>query len=290
TGKRAQFEEEQKRIDRLAWWEEVRAALPGFPGAEVFHIHPIGLVGNFASRFQFTVSMLQHLFPNASANVLRDVVDELNAHIDLYRLDSALRREHFFAQVKQEVGVDLSLRSESLDYAANVLTAGIFSYFMEHPDEAEKYGRTKEHPANEEAIANRVYAGRDGNGDAGSGDGYRYRGRGMIQLTHRGGYQRFTTWHKASADAWPQEAAVDFEADPDRVGEAKYAVRSACFFWVSHRLYSLADEGDSSAVVDSISKVINPGLFQGKPNQMKTGSIGKRQENFANIRKWGGFA
>ncbi|WP_306716769.1 glycoside hydrolase family 19 protein [Burkholderia dolosa] len=290
TGPKPQHEEEQKRIEKLAWWDEVKAGVPGFPGPDVFHIHPIALRANFASTFQFTLSMLQHIFPNAPENTLQGVVDELNAHITLYKLDNSLRREHFLAQVKQETGSALLLHNESLNYTADALTAGIFSYFLKHPEEAKKYGRTKGHPANEEAIANRVYAGQDGNGEPESGDGYRYRGRGMIQLTHRGGYQRFTKWHKANAEAWPQEATVDFEADPESVGQVKYAVRSACFFWVTHSLYGIADQGDAQDVVDSVSKVINPGLFKGKPNKMKAESINGRRGNFSEIHKWGGLA
>ncbi|WP_063906348.1 glycoside hydrolase family 19 protein [Burkholderia ubonensis] len=290
TGPKPQHEEEQRRIEALAWWDEVKAGVPGFPEPEILHVNPISLTANFASTFQFTLSMLQHIFPNASENTLQEVVDELNAHITLYKLDNAFRREHFFAQVKQETGSALLLHNESLNYSAEALTSGTFSYFSKHPDEAKEYGRTKDHPANEEAIANRVYAGRDGNGEPESGDGYRYRGRGMIQLTHRGGYQRFTKWHKENADAWPKEATADFEADPESVEQVKYAVRSACFFWVAHSLYSRADQGDAQDVVDSISKVINPGLFKGKPNRMKAESIGGRRGNFAEIHKWGGLA
>ncbi|WP_063909659.1 glycoside hydrolase family 19 protein [Burkholderia ubonensis] len=290
TGPKPQHEEEQRRIEALAWWDEVKAGVPGFPEPEILHVNPISLTANFASTFQFTLSMLQHIFPNASENTLQEVVDELNAHITLYKLDNAFRREHFFAQVKQETGSALLLHNEILNYSAEALTSGTFSYFSKHPDEAKEYGRTKDHPANEEAIANRVYAGRDGNGEPESGDGYRYRGRGMIQLTHRGGYQRFTKWHKENADAWPKEATADFEADPESVEQVKYAVRSACFFWVAHSLYSRADQGDAQDVVDSISKVINPGLFKGKPNRMKAESIGGRRGNFAEIHKWGGLA
>ncbi|GAB6851584.1 hypothetical protein JCM10599A_53880 [Paraburkholderia kururiensis] len=102
-------------------------------------------------------------------------------------------------------------------------------------------------------------------------------------------YQRFTMWHKANAGAWPQDAIVDFEADPESVGQVKYAVRSACFFWVVDNLYGLADQGNTQDVVDSISKVINPGLFKGKPNKMKVESIDGRRGNFSEIHKWGGL-
>ena len=99
-------------------------------------------------------------------------------------------------------------------------------------------------------------------------------------LTHRRGYQRFTTSHKINTDSWPQDATADFEADPDSVGQVKYAVRSACFFWVTHSLYSLADQSGTQDVVDSISKAINPGLFEEKPNLMKSESIDGRRGNF----------
>lgn len=289
TGTKPEHAEELKRIERLIWWDEVRTGVPGFPGPEVFHMHPVGLVGNFRAGFLFTLAMLQHIFPGAEASVIQDVINELNAHIDLFMLDSALRREHFMAQVKQETGPALQLHNESLNYAAQALTTGTFSYFTKHPKEADLYGRNKEHPANQEAIANRVYAGQDHNGSPESGDGYRYRGRGMIQLTHRGGYQRFTKWHRANSVAWPQDSSVDFEVEPETVSQIKYAVRSACYFWVENGLFLLADNGATQSVVDTITKIINPGLFQGKENKTKTESIDGRRYNFEEIHVWGGL-
>ncbi|MFM0226308.1 glycoside hydrolase family 19 protein [Paraburkholderia dipogonis] len=290
TGPQAQHEAEQKRIERLVWWDDVKSQLNDLPGSDVFHVHPIALTGNFrTSGFQFTLAMMQHMFPHADNVTLQGVIDELNTHILLFKLDNPKRRNHFFCQILQEVGAGLTLHSESLNYAASALVTGTFSYFMAHPEEAQIYGRTNQHPANQEAIANRVYAGRDGNGAPESGDGWRYRGRGMIQLTHKGGYSRFTTWHTNNGENWPQDASINFESDPDSVGEVKYAVRSACYFWVVNRLFVIADGGSTSDVVDQITQKINPGLFHGMPNLTKTESINGRRLHFHELDSWGGL-
>ncbi|WP_216854968.1 chitinase [Burkholderia sp. L27(2015)] len=290
TGPQVQHEAEQKRIDKLVWWDEVKAGLADLPASDVFHIHPIGLVGNFRKGgFQFTLAMMEHLFPRANGPELQDVVDELNAHISLYKLDTGLRRGHFFAQVKQETGAGLAIHNEILDYSSTALTGGLFSYFTAHPHDAQLYGRTNQHPADQAAIANHAYAGQDGNGDIASGDGYLYRGRGMIQLTHRGGYRRFTQWHRANGAQWPQDRHIDFEGSPEAVGQVKYAVRSACYFWVMNNLYTIADGGLAQAIVDDISGAINPGLFHGRQSAQKAESINGRRVNFNDIERWGGL-
>jgi hypothetical protein len=88
TGPQAQHEEEQKRIEKLVWWDDVKAGLTDLPASDVFHIHPVGLVGNFGkNEFRFTLAMMQHMFPHADNAELQEVMDELNAHIGLYKLD-----------------------------------------------------------------------------------------------------------------------------------------------------------------------------------------------------------
>ncbi|WP_233834729.1 glycoside hydrolase family 19 protein [Paraburkholderia sp. ZP32-5] len=291
TGPKPEHEEEKKRIANLVWWDEVQAGVQGFPGSDVFHIHPVGLVGNFCQGgFRFTLPMMQHMFPNANSVILQQVIDELNPHLDLFRLDSLVRRNHFFAQVKQEVGPSLAIDDESLNYSATALaTGGIYTYFTSHPADAQTYGRTNQHPANQEAIANHAYAGQDGNGGILTGDGYRYRGRGMIQLTHRGGYRRFTLWHRQNGENWIADENINFEETPDIVGQVKFAVRSACYFWVVNRLYNVADAGSALTVVDNVTRVVNPGLFHGAPSSQKTASITGRRTNFSEIDNWGGL-
>ena len=114
------------------------------------------------------------------------VAREIDLQIVTAQLNSPERLAHFFGQVLQEVGQRIRL-VESLDYRADRL-GSIFSYFRRNPDEALLYGRTADHPADQEAIANRAYADRNGNGNVESGDGWRFRGRGLKQVTSRANY------------------------------------------------------------------------------------------------------
>ncbi|SAL35409.1 EF hand domain-containing protein [Caballeronia udeis] len=191
TGHDPAHEEEQKRIAKLVWWDAVKGKIEGFPeSADVFHIYPVGLVGNFR-KFggKITLAMLSAIFTEASLEQLQAVVDELNPRLKDFNLGSRLRLSHFFAQIRQEAGVGLNT-TENLNYRADVLTQK-FGYFNSHRADAEVYGRTTEHLADPESIANRAYAHRIGNGSVESGDGWKYRGRGLKQLTGKANYQGF---------------------------------------------------------------------------------------------------
>lgn len=134
-----------------------------------------------------TGDRLASVFPDADTDRLAQIAREIDLQIVTARLDSPDRLTHFFGQVLQEVGQGLRL-VESLDYRADRL-APIFSYFRRNPEDALLYGRTDDQPADQEAIANRAYADRNGNGDIESGDGWRYRGRGLKQVTGRANYR-----------------------------------------------------------------------------------------------------
>jgi putative chitinase len=115
---------------------------------------------------------------------------------------------------------------ESLDYPPDRLGVP-FRYFRRHPDEALRFGRIDGvQPADQEAIANRAYANRIGNGDVESGDGWRFRGRGLKQVTGRANYRAFTEDH---AKLFGE--LIDFEAEPELLGTPRYPVRSALWFW-----------------------------------------------------------
>ncbi|WP_454763514.1 glycoside hydrolase family 19 protein [Cupriavidus campinensis] len=267
-GDREALEAEHKRIETLTWWDEVKAQFPALPDPQVFHIHPIGIVGNFFSRFRFTLPMLRRLFPAAEEQVLADIAAELNDHIELYRLDTPLRRSHFFAQIMQETGASVRLE-EGFVWKASALIE-TFSYFKRNPALAKVHGYAINRPIKEdgtamtqedfEAIANGAYGGRKylGNGGVESGDGWKYRGRGLKQLTGRWNYRDFTAWHIGNQKEWPEEV-MNFESDPDLLCEPKYAVRSAAFFWTAKNLHALADNGPTSEWVDEITKVVNRG-------------------------------
>ena len=168
-----------------------------------------------------------------------------------------------------------------------------FSYFHDHAYESELYGRTSKHPADEEAIANRAYAKRNGNGDIESGDGWKYRGRGLIQITGRTQYQHFTDWHRQNSVGWSSEANLDFTMNCELVGEVKYAVRSAAAYWVDNKMYETADHGAAEDDVDKITRAINPGLFSHKRGQPiskeNMDDIVDRRNNFSSIHSWGGL-
>ena len=150
--------------------------------------------------------------------------------------DSRQRLAHFFAQVLHESGC-MRYDMENLNYSSDAL-GKVFGKYFTTRQEADAYAR------NPERIANRVYANRMGNGDEASGDGWRYRGRGLIQLTGRANYEAFAEW------IGDERVMVD----PDLVS-TEYAVHSAVFFWIKNDLNRLADTDD----VVGLTKRINGG-------------------------------
>jgi predicted chitinase len=216
---------------------------------------------------QITLEQMLKIWPSKDQNIvsrLNLVKDELNQDLTGYKLDTPLRRAHFFAQVREEAGPYFKF-AESLDYAADRLKrpkaqaskgkpASPFSYFLHynHHAEADLYGRTANHPADQKEIANRVYAKKNGNGDESSGDGWLFKGRGLKQLTGRANYRGFTSKY---AEIWG--GSIDFEKNPELLEQPAYAVRSAVWFWLNYRLFEIADKGADRTSVDEITAIIN---------------------------------
>ena len=148
--------------------------------------------------------------------------------------ESRLRLAHFFAQILHESGC-MRFDMENLNYSADALRR-VFGKYFRTKTEAEAYARQPER------IANRVYARRMGNGSEASGDGWRFRGRGLIQLTGRSNYQAFADW---VGDQRIME-------QPDLVS-SEYAVHSAVFFWDRNALNKLADKDDVVALTRRIN-------------------------------------
>jgi putative chitinase len=228
-----------------------------------------------------TLEALQVFYPKAEADFLRQVVDELNTDITSYGLDSALRRAHFFAQVREEAGAQLQAQVENLNYSPQQLkdTFGGAGYYGTHAGEADTDGYEVDdtgkvtRKAARETIANKVYANRLGNGNQASGDGYKFRGRGFIQVTGRDNYKAVT---KQYAKLYPA-ATMDFEKTPEKMAEFPHDLRSAVCFWVMKDLASKADAGSSDANVDAVTAVIN----------LKTKSYAERRGHFK--RAWAAF-
>ena len=148
--------------------------------------------------------------------------------------DSRLRLAHFFAQILHESG-SMRFDTDNLNYSSDALRR-VFGKYFRTKEEADAYARRPE------KIANRVYANRMGNRGEASGDGWRYRGRGLIQLTGRNNYKAFADWVG-------DPRIMD---EPDLVA-SEYAVHSAVFFWDTNNLNRVADKDDVVALTRRIN-------------------------------------
>jgi len=174
----------------------------------------------------------------------------LKAAMKFYKFTPA-RAAHFFAQTAHESG-DFKAFSENLNYGAKGLL-GIFKKYFPTEAKAAEYERKPE------KIANLVYANRMGNGDEASGDGYKFRGRGALQLTGKDNY-------KAFADYMKQPEIMD---NPDLVA-TKYSFESAIFFFDKNKLWSICDQGVSDASILALTKRINGGTHGLEDRKQKT--------------------
>lgn len=206
-----------------------------------------------------TAAQLQAIFPAAAPDYLQKVAAEVNGCAVAAGLDTTWRRAHFFAQVRQEAGPGLEGDIESLAYSPESLVA-TFGYYKRNPAEAKVDGYVRDpatrritRPANQQAIGNKAYALRNGNGDVASGDGFRFRGRGFIQVTGRGNYAAISAQCKALFPGQP----VDYVANPDAMAIYPGTLRSAIGFWVQNGCPKLADMGATGPDVDRITKVVN---------------------------------
>lgn len=167
------------------------------------------------------------------------VLTEIPTVMEKFQINTPLRLCHFLAQCAHESG-NFKAVTENLNYGP-VALMGTFKKYFPNAAKAETYARKPE------KIANLVYGGRMGNGDEASGDGFKYRGRGYIQLTGKVNYESF--------DKVVEENVT---ANPDLVA-TKYPLLSAAWFWNSRTLNTLADKGATDADVTAITKKVNGG-------------------------------
>ncbi|MCA8016931.1 glycoside hydrolase family 19 protein [Burkholderia metallica] len=263
TGPKLQHEEEQRRIEKLAWWDDVKAGIPVFPRVNVFHIHPIGLAANFQFGSQLiTLAMLMAVEPSNSIEYHQSILPYINKYASIYKINKPKRIAHFLSQSAHES--HLRAIEEGLSYKPTGMRRmfgckGGKKNYDEKCDDC-KRGRLREklwsdeayYAHNPERLANYVYADRLGNGDEESGDGYRYRGRGFIQVTGKVGYELFQSEHNRRSPDDQQ----DFVKNPDLVASRlEYAVESAFIFWVHKNLNSISDNG----TVHDVTQIVNGG-------------------------------
>lgn len=172
-------------------------------------------------------------------NIPDNVIEQMPDVISVCNLNTPLRLAHFLAQCSHESG-NWKATTENLNYSAAALQSVFRKYF---PDEA----TAAQYARKPEMIANKVYANRMSNGDEASGDGWRFRGRGYIQLTGRNNYSLFNITVKE-----------DILENPDLVAE-KYPLLSAGWFWDSNNLNDLADKGSTEEDVTAVTKRVNGG-------------------------------
>jgi len=167
------------------------------------------------------------------------VMAEIPVIIEKFGIDGPLRLSHFLSQCAHESG-NFKFLKENLNYSADGLRK-IFPKYFPTLEAANKYARQPE------KIANKVYGSRMGNGDEASGDGFKFRGRGYIQLTGKDNYAAF--------DKFVDD---DIMANPDLVA-TKYPLTSAAFFFHKNKLWEVCDRGHSDDVVTAVTKRVNGG-------------------------------
>ena len=157
-----------------------------------------------------------------------------------FNITNNLRLAHFLAQCGHESG-GFKAVSENLNYSADGLKKIFPKYFPGNL--AESYAR------NPEKSASKVYGGRMGNGDETTKEGFKFRGRGYIQLTGKANYTNFAKF-----------IGEDTVANPDLVA-TKYPLASAAFFFDSNKLWAICDKGADDATVTAVTKRVNGGTI-----------------------------
>lgn len=214
-------------------------------------------------------SMVSTLFPRTKN--INEVVDIIYTYGSKFGVNTNLRLAHYLAQVREEIGDNFKPRIESLNYTEEALIK-TFKVFRDNPELADMYGRDEDTPvANQEAIANLAYANRMGNGNANSGDGFKYRGRGTLQITGKYNYQEV----QKRIDKYSPNSGVNIVTGSN-VDTLTGSILIGMGFWIWKDLYRLADKGSSKEVVDSITQVINK----------YTSSYDKRYNHFSRLVKF----
>lgn len=169
------------------------------------------------------------------------VIAQIPETASKFNITNNLRLAHFLAQCGHESGGFRAVQ-ENLNYSAKGLATTFKKYFLTEAVAA-PYAR------NPQKIASKVYGGRMGNGPESTGDGFKFRGRGYIQLTGRDNYTKFAKF-----------IGEDTVSNPDLVA-TKYPLASAAFFFDSNKLWAICDKGSDNATVTAVTKRVNGGTI-----------------------------
>jgi len=188
---------------------------------------------------ELTKEQLRQIIPKNP--YLEHWYSDLSQLLPDYDINTPQRIASFLAQCTHESD-DFTALKENLNYRPASLRK-LFPTHFETDEIANDYANR---PNKQEAIANRMYANRMGNGDEASGDGYRYCGRGLIQITGKDNY----FWFAASVQITAEEASQYMQT-------FEGACQSACWFWENNNLNQFADSGD----IITMTKRINGGTI-----------------------------
>ena len=182
--------------------------------------------------------------------LIKSLDTKYHSVLDKYGINTPLRKAHFWGQIAHESGAKPI--QENLNYSSEGL-AKTFKKYFPTKELANSYARKKE------AIANRVYGGRMGNGAESTGDGWKYSGKGMIQITGKDNYTAFS-----------KDSGIDALNHPELLLEEANALISALWFWNKRGLSKYADKDD----VLTITKLINGGVI----------GLAERQDNVKKLK------
>lgn len=188
----------------------------------------------------FTIESSPFKLDKLVGHLPQSVIQQIPDTAKKFNITNPLRLAHFLAQCGHESGGFKSIY-ENLNYSADGLKKIFGKYFP--GDTSLQYAK------NPEKIASKVYANRMGNGDESTKEGYKFRGRGFIQLTGKSNYEAFTKF-----------IGEDCVSNPDLVA-TKYPLASAAFFFNSNKLWAICDKGDDDATVTAVTKRVNGGIL-----------------------------
>ena len=269
----------------MAWIDDAKV-IEILGDTKPWFIHPagmMGLVGGKKTGFIFTLDVMKRIYINFQGNNSKDhelqgIADELNEHIELYQLDTPLKRTHFFAQILQETGPSLHT-SEGENWSIDALKGFAGGRNRRYPD-GRLYADVHGYEVKDRRTGlylkadgsqvtqldkieafNTIYGNRPrdlGNGDYNTNDGWNFRGRGLKQVTGRYNYTTFNEWHSENQAMWPSDI-LDVVSNPDLLSEIKYATRSAAWFWIEQgatKCFELASAASDDAV-NKITDIVN---------------------------------
>ncbi|MGX6998917.1 glycoside hydrolase family 19 protein [Caballeronia sp. KNU42] len=255
---------ELERIDALSWWDDIRD-IKDFPASpNVWHFNPVMFVDAIRKNDLITMEMLEIADPNGSRQYHEEILPYLNKYAEVYEVNTRLRICHFLAQVGTESG--FKVRSEDGYYSATNMRktfgckGGKKNYDASCDDcvhgrlsnRTKLWSESASYAGSPEKLFSYVYSSRMGNGNEDSGDGYKYRGRGIIQLTGKDNYKKYNEIHNSINPDDKQ----DFVANPDLiVNDIKYGIESA-FIYCDMNSFNAAADRDN---VIETTQIVNGG-------------------------------